>query len=133
MTTLPEKFVLAFLVLFFMILTGTIWFHYFEGWDFMESLYATVVTLATVGYGDFVPKSRGGMLFAIFIIISGVSTMFQIGVVTRGEYTIRDHEYIVHKQDGRKIKHTFPRLARGREEFETLGQELFCGAEAAKC
>src|SRR3972149_5530456 len=83
MTTLPEKFVLAFLVLFFMILTGTIGFHYFEGWDFMESLYATVVTLATVGYGDFVPKSRGGMLFAIFIIISGVSTMlYTLGLIT---------------------------------------------------
>ena len=83
MATLPEKFVLAILVLFFMILTGTIGFHYFEGWGFMESLYATVVTLTTVGYGDFAPKSREGMLFAIFIIISGVSTMvYTLGIVT---------------------------------------------------
>ena len=65
--------------------------------------------------------------------ISGVSTMFQIGIVTRGKYIIGDHEYTVHEQDGRKIKHTLPPLARGREEFEDISLELSCEAEAAKC
>lgn len=65
--------------------------------------------------------------------ITGVSKMFQFGVITRGEYTIQDHEYIVHEQNGQKITHAFPRLARGREEFETISQELSCGVEAAIC
>lgn len=41
----------------------------------MESLYATIVTLATVGYGDFYPHTLEGRIFAIFLIIFGVGTM----------------------------------------------------------
>jgi len=65
--------------------------------------------------------------------IQGVSTMFQVGVVRRGEYTIHDHEYTVHEQNGRKINYTFPPIARCRKEFETLIRERYCGAETAKC
>ena len=66
------------------------------------------------------------------INIRGVSTMFQIGVVTRDKCIIGDHEYTVHEQDGRKIKHTFPPIARSRNEYEELVRELSCAAEAAK-
>ena len=48
------------MMLLSMLLMGTIGFHYLEGWTFVESLYATVVTLSTVGYGDFSRPEGGG-------------------------------------------------------------------------
>ncbi|HLA05569.1 MAG TPA: NAD-binding protein [Syntrophales bacterium] len=80
---LPRKLAIAIIVLLSMLLMGTIGFHYLEGWSFLESFYATVVTLSTVGYGDFLPRSKEGMLFTVFLIIVGVGTMlYTIGLVT---------------------------------------------------
>jgi len=80
---LPRKLAIAIIVLLSMLLMGTIGFHYLEGWGFLESFYATVVTLSTVGYGDFLPRSKEGMLFTVFLIVVGVGTMlYTIGLVT---------------------------------------------------
>jgi len=80
---LLRKLVIAIVALLSMLLLGTIGLHYLEGWDLVTSLYATVVTLSTVGYGDFVPHSRSGMWFAIFLIILGVGTMlYTVGLIT---------------------------------------------------
>ncbi|HNJ43748.1 MAG TPA: potassium channel family protein, partial [Acidobacteriota bacterium] len=61
---------LAFL--FFLIVFGTVTFHLLEGWSLLDSLYVTVITLATVGYGDFVPKTWEGRLFTIMFVLVGV-------------------------------------------------------------
>ncbi len=80
--SLKKKLVVALLALLFMLLMGTIGFHYLEGWSVEESFYATVITLSTVGYGDFSPHSKEGMLFTVFLIIVGVGTMlYTVGLV----------------------------------------------------
>jgi len=73
----PERRKIAFaLVSLLTILSlGTIGYHYLEGWSMGESLYTTVTTLSTVGYGDYYPKSKQGMAFTVFLIITGVGTM----------------------------------------------------------
>lgn len=71
------------MVLVVILCVGTTGFHYIEGWNFVESLYATVVTISTVGYGDFSPRTSEGMLFTVFLIIVGVGTMlYAVGLVT---------------------------------------------------
>src|SRR5918911_1636677 len=54
---------------------GTVGFHLIEGWSVMDSLYMTVETVTTVGYGDMSPKSLAGRLFAIVFMIVGVGTV----------------------------------------------------------
>ena len=50
-------------------------YHFLEGWSLANSFYATIVTIGTVGFGDFYPVTQAGKLFAIFIIVFGVGTM----------------------------------------------------------
>lgn len=66
-------FALCFLLI--IISVGTIGYHLMEGWSFLDSLYMTVITLATVGYGEIHPLSAGGRVFTIFLIFSSVGTM----------------------------------------------------------
>ncbi|MBW1689249.1 MAG: hypothetical protein DRG87_00855 [Deltaproteobacteria bacterium] len=86
-------------VLFLILLVfavGTSGFYYLlDGLTFIDALYFTIVTLATVGYGDFTPHTNmppGGnpyliKFFAIFIILFGMSTLlYGIGVMT--EYIV---------------------------------------------
>jgi voltage-gated potassium channel len=65
----------AFAILFLIVVTGTVGYHLLEGWSILESFYATIVTLGTVGYGDYYPITLEGRLFAVFLIVFGVGAM----------------------------------------------------------
>jgi len=47
-----------------------------EGMTFTEALYMTVITLATVGFREVREPSTAGMYFTVFIIVTGVITLF---------------------------------------------------------
>src|SRR2546423_5854937 len=54
------------------LLFGTVGFHLIEGWSLVDSLYVTVQTLTTVGYGDLTPRNGTGRLFAVVVMLTGV-------------------------------------------------------------
>ena len=61
------------LITTFIIITfGSIVFHYLEGWSWIDSIYFSVITLSTIGYGDFSPATDAGKIFTIFYIIIGI-------------------------------------------------------------
>jgi hypothetical protein len=68
-----------FRALFFMVgmtlLGGALFYRHVEGWTALDSLYFSVVTLATVGYGDLAPKTATGKVFTIFYIFLGISLL----------------------------------------------------------
>jgi voltage-gated potassium channel len=51
---------------------GTVAFSLFEGWSLVDSLYFSVVTLATVGFGDLHPTGTGAKLFTVVYILFGL-------------------------------------------------------------
>ena len=63
-------------LLVFILCAGVLGYHYIEGWPLFDSLYMTVITLATVGYGETHPLSMAGRVFTIFLILSGMSIIF---------------------------------------------------------
>lgn len=69
---------------FITLATGTVVYHYVEHWKWIDAYYFSVVTLATVGYGDFVPHTDFGKAFTTFYIFIGV------GIITTFiTYTMR--------------------------------------------
>jgi hypothetical protein len=64
-------FIWAFSVLLF----GTLIYHWLEGWSYLDALYFCVISLATVGYGDFTPTTPWGKLFTIFYVINGIGIL----------------------------------------------------------
>lgn len=65
---------------------GTWFYSKVEGWRALDSLYFTVITLTTVGYGDFSPKTDAGKLFTIFYIFVGIGLLSGF-VILLGERT----------------------------------------------
>jgi len=60
------------LLTFVVLIVGMLGYRYFEGWTYLDSLYFSIITLTTVGYGDFSPQTDGGKVFTILYIIVGV-------------------------------------------------------------
>lgn len=55
------------------LLIGTVFYHLEEGWNWLDSFYFSVITLSTVGYGDFSPTTPASKLFTIAYIFLGIS------------------------------------------------------------
>ena len=51
---------------------GTVGFHFLEGYPWGESLYWTVTTMSTVGYGDFSPTTSWGRIHAMTVMVLGI-------------------------------------------------------------
>lgn len=54
---------------------GTAGYMIIEGWNFMDSLYMTFITLSTVGYKEVHEPSNAGRIFTILLIVGGTGTM----------------------------------------------------------
>ena len=76
---------------------GTVMYHILEGWDWIDCLYFSVITLSTIGYGDFSPATDAGKVFTIFYIILGV------GVILSFINTVH-HHFEVTRKKGKKKK-----------------------------
>jgi voltage-gated potassium channel len=53
---------------------GTIGYMVVEGWNFLDSLYMTVITISTTGYREVHELSSKGMIFTILLTVVGVGT-----------------------------------------------------------
>ncbi len=65
------------------ILCGTFGYMFLEHLSFWDSMYLTIITIATVGYGDLVPVRSGGKVFTIFLLFAGAGlVMYTLSKIT---------------------------------------------------
>ena len=64
-------------------LAGVLGYMIIEGWSLFDSLYMTVITIASVGYGEVHPLSFEGRLFTILLILCGSANLiYGLSVLT---------------------------------------------------
>jgi voltage-gated potassium channel len=97
------------------LLIGTIWYKFVEGWSWEDATYMTVITLATVGYSETRPLESRGRIFTIALILMGIITI----------------SYIVNRFTEAVIQGYFQegiRLRQQRRIMESLsGHYIICG------
>ncbi|CAG8961125.1 hypothetical protein HYFRA_00002668, partial [Hymenoscyphus fraxineus] len=125
--------VIAFSLLW---LIGALVFHHVEkrmqGLSYFQALYFCYVSLLTIGYGDFSPKSNAGKPFFVIWSLIAVPTMTilisdmgdtVISAINRGTFTLADwtvmpkegvwHDFL---EGHPRLKNYFERKTREREE-----------------
>ncbi|MGD9724309.1 MAG: potassium channel family protein [Pirellulales bacterium] len=73
----PEGRALVVIALF-LVVVGTVFYHFVEGWQLIDALYFCVTTLTTVGFGDLAPQTTLGRAFTIPYVIVGVGLMIAL-------------------------------------------------------
>jgi len=75
---------------------GAVMYHFLEGWNWIDCFYFSIITLSTIGYGDFSPATDAGKIFTIFYIILGV------GVILSFISTVHNHFEDIRKSKKKK-------------------------------
>jgi voltage-gated potassium channel len=68
----PRHLIFSFSILILIIAAGTIGYMTIEGWQFVDALYMTVITISTVGFKEVNQVGAAGRIFTIFLVFSGV-------------------------------------------------------------
>jgi voltage-gated potassium channel len=112
-----ERFFKIFGVMSFVLFISSIGIYYFESGNtegdvktIFDSLWWSIVTITTVGYGDTVPRTISGRIIAMITMITG---LFFLSIITATIASV----FV-----GRKMKEE-----KGLETIKTKGHILICG------
>ncbi|UCF01015.1 MAG: potassium channel protein [Deltaproteobacteria bacterium] len=82
--TRTRNIVFAAFMLALVLSMGTAGYMILEEWNFLDSLYMTVITISTVGFGEINPVSNQGRILTMAILISGLGVLgYVVGTLTR--------------------------------------------------
>ncbi len=70
--TQDQEFRALFFLLASLLFSSTFFYVQFEDWSYIDALYFSVMTMSTIGYGDFTPTTPITKLFTI--MFSFIST-----------------------------------------------------------
>jgi voltage-gated potassium channel len=71
-TILIRFFQALFSLVILTLVSGTLFYSQVEGWSLLDSLYFSIITLTTVGYGDLTPATAAGNVFTIVYLFAGI-------------------------------------------------------------
>ncbi len=97
------KILSAALIIFFLLLLGTLVYHNLEKWRYIDALYFSTTTLTTIGMGDFHPTSDVSKLFTIFYVLSGVSVvLYALSIIA--EHYVRSRQHHIERGISETVK-----------------------------
>jgi hypothetical protein len=79
----PQFRALTFLVVV-LLASGTVFYWRFEDWTVLDSLYFSVITLTTVGYGDLAPTRAPTKIFTIVYVLIGLGILVSFLSIVAG-------------------------------------------------
>lgn len=75
MKELRKRLIFALIFITLIIAVGSAGYIFIEGWNCLDSLYMTVITIASVGFKEVHDLSPNGRIFTIILIICGVGSV----------------------------------------------------------
>lgn len=92
-------------ILVMLVTVGTGGYMLLEGWEFLDALYMTVITLGTVGFREVHDLDHSGKIFTMLLIVFGVSVLgYIVGSLAQIMFEGQIQRIIGRKKVERKIE-----------------------------
>ncbi|MBN2711932.1 MAG: potassium channel family protein, partial [Planctomycetes bacterium] len=115
MQSIERQAVIALAGIFLILLFGTCGYMFIQGWNFIDSLYMTTITITTVGYKEVGELSELGRVFTIILILSGISLLAYLS-----------SQFIQFVIQG-ELSHAFGKRRMKKQISELKGHYIVCG------
>lgn len=112
---LQKRLIIVLIALGAVIAFGTAGYTYLEGWRIIDSMFMTVITISTVGYGEVNKLDGAGKVFSMILVFLGMSTI----AVSTGSLT----RAIIKGE----LSHTFGRRKLEKAIHKLSGHIVLCG------
>ena len=90
MLRVKKRLMVPVVLLLIIIFGGAYLYQVIEDWRYLDSVYFTVVTITTIGYGDFAPQTDGGKILTIIFPFVGIGMAFYFFSLM-GKYLFSKH------------------------------------------
>jgi len=95
----------ALIMLGLVLLLGTMGYAIIEGWQILDAIYMTVITITTVGFGEVRAVSPAGRVFTIALICMGMGIIaYTLGMVAQVMVEFQIRSILGRRKLGIKIK-----------------------------
>src|SRR6516164_3658799 len=116
--TIRGRLYICLVLLVSVVSSGTVGFHFIEGWTWFDGFYMTLTIMTTIGYGEMHALSHAGRIFNSVLIVFAVFS----GGFTIATFSQALLQFEVGKAFGRR---------RMERELEKLSNHyIICGARA---
>ena len=85
-----KKLIIAAGVLVAVIMIGVAGYMLIEGWNFIDALFMTIISITTTGFSEVHPLDTAGRLFTIFLIVGGSSAAVY-ALTAIAQYVLEGH------------------------------------------
>ena len=120
-----EEFRALFILVVVLLVSGTVFYSFVEGWGVIDSLYFSVITLTTIGYGDLYPSNALSKVFTILYVLMGAGALVFFIQKLAENAVIRKSELKARSESGGKG-------GQSRRRVKGSGQSLGGGAKVEK-
>ncbi|KAF4331886.1 Outward-rectifier potassium channel TOK1 [Fusarium beomiforme] len=126
LTTSQRTLMLQSILLLIYILLGAYVFSEIESWNYLDAVYWTVVTLFTVGFGDYYPTTDLGRGLLIPFALAGIISLGLVISSVRGLVLEYGRRYVGEKIDTRERDRIVRKMLQNGESkiFDPIYQDL---------
>ncbi|MFA4916900.1 MAG: potassium channel family protein [Syntrophales bacterium] len=98
-----NKIIRGLILLGLVLSLGTVGYMTLEGWQLLDALYMTVITITTVGYGEVRKVDDQGRVFTIMLIFMGMGIMaYTVGTVAQTMVDLQVRTILGRRKLGKK-------------------------------
>ncbi|WP_031427561.1 potassium channel family protein [Flavimarina sp. Hel_I_48] len=99
-----SKIYIAIFLVITMLTTGILGFRIFADYTWTDSVYMTIITISTVGFGEVAPLNESAKLFTVFLILTSLVALgYSLSVITEYIVSRSGYELLTHRKVQRKV------------------------------